>query len=445
MRIDDLISIIQLAGIKRTVSEAGQEEVGRQDAVAKLKKLTAPDPMGGGNHAYVDPKTGTIMYSGNAGGEGNPSPVGSAKQWNDPENATAIVGRDLKNLLKQAGLQVTADAKGNARVDPTAFANLGKAPAAALPTTPTIVPGPPGSATAIPPPGQSLGAALASGNERDPNSGNRVNAQQAAAAGATPAEIAAGNPPGTNLSTPTGNPPGTNSSTPTGNTSMAGAAAWRPPAAPNTDVSSRADYEGDVNPSSGGGKPAMPNYSQDAAAKKKRQLMPVDPALKQVQSLLSTIPQLKELLGPYGADGRMGKHTRNAITTYLQTHPDDAAEPAFKAILDKYKIPVPNAKPPTPEKPAVPPTPEKPAVPPTPEKPAVPPTPEKPAVPPAVSGDQKVGRVDPRPPYNPRNPGPAQEWDKKYSATHHTNGTPKAAKTEDIELADLIRLVEKLK
>jgi hypothetical protein len=219
---------------------------------------------------------------------------------------------------------------------------------------------------------------------------------------------------------------------------MAGAAAWRPPAAPkpDTNVGDNPDYHGDVNPSSGGGKPAMPNYSQDAAAKKKRQLMPVDPALKQVQSLLSTIPQLKELLGPYGADGRMGKYTRNAITTYLQTHPDDAAEPAFKAILDKYKIPVPNAKPPTPEKPAEPPTPEKPAVPPTPEKPAVPPT---------VSGDQKVGRVDPRPPYNPRNPGPAQEWDKKYGATHHTNGTPKAAKTEDIELADLIRLVEKLK
>jgi len=435
MRIDDLISIIRLSGIKRTVSEDEQGNFERQNAIAKLKKLTAPDPMGGGNHAYVDPKTGTIMYSGNAGGEGTPSPVGSAQQWNDPKNATASVGRDLKDLLKQAGLQVTADAKGNARVDPAAFANLGKAPAAALPTTPTIVPGPPGSATAIPPPGPTFGAALASGDERDPNSGNRVNAQQAAAAGATPAEIAAGKPPGTD------------SSTPTGNTSMAGAAAWRPPAAPkpDTNVGDNPDYHGDVNPSSGGGKPAMPDYSQDAAAKKKRQLMPVDPALKQVQSLLATIPKLKELLGPYGADGRMGKYTRDAITTYLQYHPDDAAEPAFKTILDKYKIPVP----PRPGEPQTGPsgaTPEK--------KPGEPQTGPSGATPEKKPGEPQTGpsgatpaatKVEPRPPYNPRNPGPAQEWDKKYSATHHTNGTPKAAKNEDIELADLIRLVEKLK
>jgi hypothetical protein len=288
MRVNDLISIIRLAGIKRTVSEDEQGNFERQDAIAKLKKLTAPDPMGGGNHAYVDPKTGTIMYSGNAGGEGTPSPVGSAQQWNDPTNATASLGRDLKDLLKQAGLQVTADAKGNARVDPAAFANLGKAPTAAPTAAPIAAPtaAPTATTSAIQPPVVSPGL-----------------------------------------------------STPTGNTSMAGAAAWRPPAAPNTNVSSRADYEGDVNPSSGGGKGAAPNFSQDANAKKKKVSAPVDPQLKTLQQgLLDTDSKYKELLGPFGADGRIGKYTRNALKQYVKDDPDEAKNPKLIPILTKYGI-----------------------------------------------------------------------------------------------------------
>jgi hypothetical protein len=217
---------------------------------------------------------------------------------------------------------------------------------------------------------------------------------------------------------------------------MAGAAAWRPPAAPkpDTNVGDNPDYHGDVNPSSGGGKPAMPDYSQDAAAKKKRQLMPVDPALKQVQSLLATIPKLKELLGPYGADGRMGKYTRDAITTYLQYHPDDAAEPAFKTILDKYKIPVP----PRPGEPQTGPsgaTPEK--------KPGEPQTGPSGATrprPPVGSIPAAPAEVKPR----PTDPLQAQVWDSKYARAYDP-ATGKKLSAESIELADLIRLVEKLK
>jgi hypothetical protein len=124
MNHDDLNVVTRLAGIKRTVVEdPQQDEFERRNAIAQLKKLTTPNPNAGANHTYVDPKTGAIMYSGNAGDNWTPSPM-PASTFTDPKYATASVGLELRNLLKQAGLQVTADAKGNARVDPSAFSSL---------------------------------------------------------------------------------------------------------------------------------------------------------------------------------------------------------------------------------------------------------------------------------------------------------------------------------
>ena len=292
MTRDDLNSIIRLAGIKRTVTEAGeQEESNRQKAIAKLKKLTAPNPMGGGNYAYVDPKTGAIMYGGNAGGEGTPSPM-PASSFTDPEYATASVGLELRNLLKQAGLPVTADDQGNARVDPKAFANLGREPAQSTRDASGA------AATA-----NNLGATTSAVPPARITTAGSTAASSQQTAGITPSATGSG-------ATPVANP--------------------------DTNVSNRADYEGDVNPSTGGGKGAAPNYSQDA---KKKVLAPVDPQLKTLQQgLLDTDPKYKELLGPFGADGRIGKYTRNALKQYVKDDPEEAKNPKLVPILTKYGI-----------------------------------------------------------------------------------------------------------
>jgi hypothetical protein len=266
------------ADIKRKVSEDGQ---GNLD----IKKFSGPDPMGGGNHAYVDPKTGTIMYSGNAGGGETPSPMGSAQQWNDPKNATASVGRDLKDFLKQAGLQVTADAKGNAMVDPTAFNNLGKGA------------GP-----------SAAGGAAANGglSNAEVNMDQQAANRQAATAAATPPPTIRLNRDGTDPVTPPGPTPGPGTTpgpgpapTPTpapgddggvdpyvtnGTTTIA------PPAAPTTA------------PMSSTG----PQAQQDAQNRS-------EPVTARSQDQINIIKNMQRELG-VNPDGKIGPATRDAMS-----------------------------------------------------------------------------------------------------------------------------------
>jgi hypothetical protein len=102
----------------RILDEGDQADFERRDAISKLKKLTSGNEYNDANHTYINPKTGAIIYSR----DGSPMP---AKSFNDPKYDTASVGLELRQLLKQVGLPVTADARGNAMVDPAAFANLG--------------------------------------------------------------------------------------------------------------------------------------------------------------------------------------------------------------------------------------------------------------------------------------------------------------------------------
>jgi hypothetical protein len=88
-----------------------------------------------------------------------------------------------------------------------------------------------------------------------------------------------------------------------------------------------------------------------------KKLLPVDPDLKKIQSVLASSEEYKKLLGSYGADGRIGKFTRNALATYIKDHPDED-DPVFLKILKKYNIPAsstpvsgpqgPSGTPPTP-------------------------------------------------------------------------------------------------
>jgi hypothetical protein len=119
----DLSRILNLSGIR----ENAQDEFERRAAISKLKQLTTGTQYDSANHTHINPQTGVIIYSRTG------KPYGSAEHWNNPDNATASVGLDLKNLLKKAGLEVRNNDKGNARVDPEEFANLGKD---SKPTTP---------------------------------------------------------------------------------------------------------------------------------------------------------------------------------------------------------------------------------------------------------------------------------------------------------------------
>jgi hypothetical protein len=117
----------------RRLDEGAQDDFERREAIAKLKKLTSGDAYSDANHTYINPKTGAIIYSR----DGSPMP---AKSFNDPQYDTASVGLELRQLLKKVGLPVTADAKGNAMVDPAAFNNLGNDPE---PKPPVVDPKPP--------------------------------------------------------------------------------------------------------------------------------------------------------------------------------------------------------------------------------------------------------------------------------------------------------------
>jgi len=124
---EDLFRILNLSGIR----ENAQDKFERQEAISKLKQLTTGTRYDSANHTHINPQTGVIIYSRTG------KPYGSAKHWNDPDNATASVGLDLKNLLKKAGLEVRNNDKGEAQVDPEEFANLGKDSKPTTTTTPT--------------------------------------------------------------------------------------------------------------------------------------------------------------------------------------------------------------------------------------------------------------------------------------------------------------------
>ena len=113
---EDLSRILNLSGIR----ENAQDEFERREAISKLKQLTTGTRYDSANHTHINPKTGVIIYSRTG------RPYGSADHWNDPDNATASVGLELKNLLKKAGLEVEANDDGDARVNPEAFAKLDK-------------------------------------------------------------------------------------------------------------------------------------------------------------------------------------------------------------------------------------------------------------------------------------------------------------------------------
>jgi hypothetical protein len=87
----------------------------------------------------------------------------------------------------------------------------------------------------------------------------------------------------------------------------------------STDVGNNPDYHGDVNPSSGGGNPAMPAAEPES---KKKTLAPVDEKLKPIQEKLKA---LGYDLGPTGIDGRMGKYTRQAIDAFKAGTPPSKA------------------------------------------------------------------------------------------------------------------------
>jgi hypothetical protein len=399
MKIDDLTSIIRLSGIKRKISEDEQGDFERRDAIAKLKKLTAPDPMGGGNHAYVDPKTGTIMYSGNAGGEGNPSPMGSAQQWNDPKNATASVGRELKDLLKQAGLPVTADAKGNARVDPAAFANLGKAPAAAAPA-PTA-PAPTAPAAAAPAPTATTSAVQPS--VVSPGSPSNGSYSQAVPLG------------------PNGQPMRqVPMDEPAADTTTAGGAAMAnkpPPAAPTTAPTTA--------PMSSTG----PQAQQDAQNRS-------EPVTARSQDQINAIKNMQRELG-VNPDGKIGPKTKQAMIDKPQ-------------IQAKYADSLGGAKQYTgkPATPAKPPA----SVPGKPDDkksstPVIPGTPSATSgATPAAAPTPPAGAPSASVPKMPDGFGgksaeqAKRDWIQKYGATHNPNGTPKTqTESRDDRTLNLIR------
>ena len=124
---EDLSRILNLSGIR----ENAQDKFGRPEAISKLKQLTTGTQYDSANHTHINPQTGVIIYSR------TDKPYGSAEQWNDPDNDTASVGLDLKNLLKKVGLEVRNNDKGEAQVDPEEFANLGKDSKPTTTTTPT--------------------------------------------------------------------------------------------------------------------------------------------------------------------------------------------------------------------------------------------------------------------------------------------------------------------
>jgi hypothetical protein len=418
MRVDDLTSIVRLAGIKRTVTEAGeQDDSERQAAIAKLKKMTSGNEYNDANHTYIDPKTGAIIYSR----DGSPMP---ASNFTDPKY-TGSVGSELRNLLKQSGLSVTADARGNARVDPAAFANLGREPVA------------PSQSTA-----GSSGAAAPANNS-----------------GVTTSGI-----PPVRITTPGS----------TAAPSQQAAEITPMVANPDTKVSARADYEGDTPASSGGGQPAMP--AAEPAAKKK-QLAPVNPAIMALQKKLKALGADLGGFGPNkdGIDGRMGGKTARAIELFdagklpgqsgagpsgpgpagpsgpLPAGPSGPlpAGPSGPGLSGATPVVSPKTKPgPKPSKyPAsavwerewgatLNPdgTPKGTATPNTPSKAEVKPRPPEGAIP-AVPN-----QVEPR----PADPLQAQVWDSKYTRTYDPT-TGKKLSAESIELADLIRLMEKLK
>jgi len=113
---EDLSRILNLSGIR----ENAQDKFERPEAISKLKQLTTGTQYDSANHTHINPQTGVIIYSRTG------KPYGSAEQWNDPDNATAAVGSELKNLLKKVGLEVQDNDDGDAQVDPEAFAKLGK-------------------------------------------------------------------------------------------------------------------------------------------------------------------------------------------------------------------------------------------------------------------------------------------------------------------------------
>jgi hypothetical protein len=312
------------------------------------------------------------------------------------------------------------------------------------------------------------------GTERDPATGNLLSQQQLQSLGLTKDQIAAGarerarNPvAGASTAKPedrvTVNVP-----EPGTNTSTAGAAAWRPPAGPDTKVSARADYEGDTPASSGGGQPAMP--AAEPAAKKK-QLAPVNPAIMALQKKLKALGADLGGFGPNkdGIDGRMGGKTARAIELFdagklpgqsgagpsgagpSGAGPSGAGPSGVTPAGPSGATPVvsPKTKPgPRPSKyPAsavwdrewsatLNPdgTPKGTATPNTPLKTEVKPRPPEGSIPAAPA------EVKPR----PTDPLQAQAWDSKYARTHDP-ATGKKLSAESIELADLIRLMEKLK
>ena len=163
---EDLSRILNLSGIK----EDAQDDFERRDAIARLKNMISGNKYNDANHTYIDPKTGAIIYSRDS------TPV-PASSFTDPRYATDSVGLELRTLLKKVGLPVTADARGNAQVDPEAFANLGRdtTPPASQPTasgsnsggggTPSPVSGTssPATTSAVPPQRIGVGVPVTGG------------------------------------------------------------------------------------------------------------------------------------------------------------------------------------------------------------------------------------------------------------------------------------------
>jgi len=266
MNLEDLNSIIRLAGIKRNISEDGMPTPGYDGSGNRLKTgpevkptpLTSTDgkPVGTSTPGLNvnEPQPAATPGLGNAPAPAKPDAVGS----NKPEVAPA---------------KVSTQAVNSPKID----------------------------IQTINPAGQQSGAAPEAGTSRvDPDvqaQVNRLRAEYNNSSGTVAPEPA----PAATL------PPG-------------------------------------VNPENGIQQYTPVDYSKDKlkeppGAAKKKVLAPVDPDLQAVQKVLSGIdPKYKELLGPYGADGRIGKYTRNALAQYIKDVPSAKEHDVLKPILTKYGI-----------------------------------------------------------------------------------------------------------
>jgi hypothetical protein len=267
----------------------------------------------------------------------------------------------------------------------------------------------------------------------------------------------------------------------------------------NVYVGKNPDYGGDPTDDPDGDSVEFTRFNPTTKAGAAKKLLPVDPVVKKAQDYLASQATFKSLLGPTGADGRMGANTKNAIEQFLKRYPNMAKQEIIN-VLDKYKdikrptsgpassstpvsgpaaAPVSGPAAPTsssstpvsgPTRSAAAPT-SGPAAAPTsssstpvsgPRRSAAAPVsgpapaPVNPASSPApdalgntlslTGGPPAPAEIPPRPPQGGGKAGEAARiaWSKQYGATHNPDGSPKANPTEsrDDRTLDLIRGVK---